>query len=67
MHQDKTQELAVIAAKSHRLTTLTNGKLRISVDVEPDYQTAAYALFSQPDTLVALARLNPVIYQEASS
>jgi len=47
----------VIAASSVKLSTLVDGTLRITVEVEPSHALAAFELFRSPGTPMALAAL----------
>lgn len=47
----------VIEATSVTCKTLVDGTLRITVEIEPNNALAAFALFRQPGTVMALAAI----------
>lgn len=47
----------LIEATSVNMKTLADGTLRITVEVEPYNALAAFALFRQPGTVMALAAI----------
>ena len=49
--------MSAIEASSVRISTMADGTLRITLDVEPAHAQAAFALFGSPGTPVALAAL----------
>jgi hypothetical protein len=49
--------MSVIPASSVRVTTMSDGTLRLSVDIEPRDAQAAFRLFGAPGTAIALAAL----------
>jgi len=49
----------VIEATSVKCATLVDGTLRITVEIEPMHALAAFTLFRQPGTVMALAAINP--------
>ena len=49
----------VIEGASARISTLVDGTLRVTIDIEPRDAQAAFRLFGTPGTAVALAALNP--------
>lgn len=49
--------MSAIEAASVRITTLADGTLRITADIEPRHAQAAFALFGSPGTPMALAAL----------
>ena len=55
----------VIEGASARISTLADGTLRVTVDIEPRDAQAAFRLFGTPGTAVALAALNSQAQQEA--
>jgi len=55
--------MSIIEATSRRCTTMADGTLRLTVDIDPRKSQDAFKLFGAPDTPMALAALT----QEASS
>lgn len=51
--------MTAIAASFVRAQTMADGTLRLIVDVEPRDAVAAFGLFGQPGTAMALAALKP--------
>ena len=51
--------MSAIEASSVRVSTLADGTLRLSVDIEPMHAQAAFALFGKPGQPLALAALKP--------
>ena len=51
--------MSAIAASFVRAQTMADGTLRLIVDVEPRDAVAAFGLFGQPGTAMALAALKP--------
>ena len=49
----------VIEGSSARISTLVDGTLRLTVDIEPRNAQAAFILFGTPGTAIALAALKP--------
>jgi hypothetical protein len=56
--------VSAIAASFVRAQTMADGTLRLIVDVEPRDAVAAFGLFGQPGTAMALAALKPVATPE---
>jgi hypothetical protein len=54
-----------IEGATARISTLVDGTLRVTVDIEPRDAQAAFRLFGTPGTAVALAALNSEAKQEA--
>jgi hypothetical protein len=52
-----TESPQLIEATSVAMKTLADGTLRITVEVEPYAALAAFSLFRQPSTVMALAAL----------
>lgn len=52
-------ETTVIEGATARVSTLADGTLRVTVDVEPRDAQNAFLLFGVPGTAVALAALKP--------
>jgi hypothetical protein len=48
----------VIEGATARISTLVDGTLRVTIDIEPRDAQAAFRLFGTPGTAVALAALN---------
>lgn len=51
--------MSVISAVSRKCSTLADGSLRIVVEISPVDALAAFQLFCQPETPMALARIQP--------
>ena len=49
----------VIEGATARISTLVDGTLRATIDIEPYAAQAAFRLFGTPGTAVALAALKP--------
>lgn len=49
----------VIEGATARVSTLVDGTLRVTIDIEPRDAQAAFRLFGTPGTAVALAALKP--------
>lgn len=49
----------VIEGATARISTLVDGTLRVTIDIEPRDAQAAFRLFGTPGTAVALAALKP--------
>jgi hypothetical protein len=55
---DERQEVAIIPAIARTLKTLSDGTVRLNIDVEPSYRETAMRLFGEPGTGIAVARLS---------
>jgi hypothetical protein len=49
----------IIEATSVSMKTLVDGTLRLVVEIEPIHALAAFTLFRQPGTVIALAAIKP--------
>ena len=54
-----------IEGATARISTLVDGTLRVTIDIEPRDAQAAFRLFGTPGTAVALAALNPQTQETA--
>ncbi len=54
-----------IEGATARISTLVDGTLRVTIDIEPRDAQAAFRLFGTPGTAVALAALNPQAQETA--
>lgn len=50
--------MTAILASTGKVTTMADGTLRITLDIEPGDAATAFTLFGQPGTSVAIARIN---------
>jgi hypothetical protein len=49
--------MSVISAVSRKVSTMADGTLRLTVDIDPRFANDAFQLFGSPDVPMALARL----------
>lgn len=63
---DNSTESPALLASSGKMTTMADGTLRITFDVDPGYKQAAFRMFGDPGTPAAIARLKGEAATEAT-
>ena len=56
---------AAVMGSTTTVKTMSDGTLRVAVDVEPRHAQAAFAMFGSPGTPVVIARITPEAAQQA--
>lgn len=56
--------MSAIAAVSRKVSTMSDGTLRLTVDIDPRFANDAFQLFGAPDVPMALARITQVAAQQ---